>query len=227
MRCRPRILPGMLLLALVVGCGQSNTPSGPAAPTNPATANPAAPAAQPATPAAAPAATTGAQNAAAPADLQTASADPASAVRAFLEAVRTGNDKRAEQMMSKVALENLRKQQMNVAPPGSDTARFEIGKVETLAADAARVSATWTDFDGPQQKTDNMLWMLRKDPEGWRIMGTAIELFPGEAPLLLDFEQPEETRKKVQWAKEEMQRRQESQNLQAQQPQNSASNVQR
>lgn len=222
MRCRPRILPGLLLLALVVGCGPSSSPSGPAAPA------PAAPPAAPSEKPAAPPATDGTQATTPAATLQAASQDPAAAVREFLEAIRTGNDKRAEQMLTKLALENLSKQQMNVAPPGSDTAKYEIGKVEMLAQDAARVAATWTDYNEKQQlKSDPMLWMLRKGSEGWRIMGAAVEIFPGENPLLLDFERPEETRQKVQQAKQEMQRRMQEEMQQAQQPQNSAKNVQR
>src|SRR5579859_3872797 len=55
---------------------------------------------------------------------------PARAVHDFLEAVRTGNDSKAAIMLTPVARRKTEEMQMTVAPPGSDTAKFEIGEVE-------------------------------------------------------------------------------------------------
>ena len=82
-------------------------------------------------------------------------------------------------------------------------------------------------------KTDNMLWLVRKDSEGWRILGIAAEVFPGEPPLLLNFEEPEKTNEKIRWLREEVRRRAAAaENLQArhvgaEQPENPSPAIQR
>jgi hypothetical protein len=121
----------------------------------------------------------------------------------------------------RLARKKTAEQNIEVAPQGSDTAKFEVGKVEELAEDAARVAVTWTDLDHTgQPQTNEMLWMLRKGSAGWRIAGMAAEVFPGEPPLLLDFEKPEETLKKLAKLEAEMRRRAEAEIAQSQQPKN-------
>jgi hypothetical protein len=147
------------------------------------------------------------------------------AVREFLEAVRTGDDEKAAAMLTELARTKTAEQGIQVAPRGSDTAKYEVGEVEMLAADGARVAATWTDLDHTgQAQTNRMQWMLRKQPEGWRIAGMAAEVFPGEAPLLLDFEKPEETLHKLELLREEVRRRE---TAQAQTTENAPETVQR
>jgi len=134
--------------------------------------------------------------------------DPAAAVGVFLEAVRTGNDKKASEMFTSLARERVSKLGIQVAPQGSDTASFKIGKIERLAPDGARVAAQWTDLgDDGKPRTDDMMWMLRKEKEGWRVAGMAATVFPGEPPLLLDFENPEETLKQLDMLRAEINRR--------------------
>ncbi len=149
-------------------------------------------------------------------------AGPAAAVYQFLDAVRTGNDDKAANMLSALAREKAAAWNRNVTPPASDTARFTIGKVEYLGEDGARVASTWTDLDEDGQlNSDNAIWVLRKEAQGWRIVGVAATVFPGEPPLLLNFEDPEEMAKKQQWVREEIRRRVEKENLQAKEPENS------
>ena len=136
---------------------------------------------------------------------------PAEAVAVFLEAVKNGEDEKANGMLTKLALEETAKMNMVVAPQGSETASFEVGEVELLSeADevGAQVASKWTDLgDDGLPHTDDIVWLLRKEPEGWRIAGMATTIFPGEPPLLLDFENPQDMQRKQQLAEEEMQRR--------------------
>ena len=136
---------------------------------------------------------------------------PAEAVAAFLEAVKNGQDAKANGMLTKLALAETAKMNMVVAPPGSETASFEVGEVEFLSEGdevGAQVASKWTDVgDDGLPHTDEIIWMLRKEPEGWRIAGMATTVFPGEPPLLLDFENPQDMQRKQQLAEEEMQRR--------------------
>jgi len=172
-------------LALGAGCGKSDSAPPAASATEAAAAAP-APAAGPKT------------------------ASPELAVTEFLEAVRTGSDKRASQMLTPLAREKVAEQNMVVAPPGSDTAKFEIGQVERLGEDGARVITKWTDMgDNGQQRTDEVIWMVRLVNEGWRIAGVAAPVFEGEPPLLLNFEDPADMIRKQQMVREEIRRRME------------------
>ena len=138
-------------------------------------------------------------------------AGPAEAVAVFLEAVKNGEDDKANSMLTKLALEETAKTNMVVAPPGSESATFEVGEVELLSEgdeQGAHVASKWTDLgDDGQPHTDDIVWMLRKEREGWRIAGMATTVFEGEPPLLLNFEDPQDMQRKQQLAEEEMQRR--------------------
>jgi len=155
-------------------------------------------------------------------------AGPAAAVSDFLEAVRTGNDEKAAAMLTKTARRKTAEKNMEVAPPGSDTAQFKVGKVEYLAEDGARVASTWSDLDeNSRRQTDEILWMVRREPEGWRIAGVAATIFKGEPPLLLNFEDPEEMLKKQEWVQQEKRRRAQQKDLQAQGTENSEKSIRR
>lgn len=133
---------------------------------------------------------------------------PAAAVGEFLEAVRTGNDDKAAEMLSTTAREKTAALNRNVTPPASDTARFAVGEVEYVGEDGARVASTWTDLDiNGQSRTDKAVWVLRREEKGWRIAGVAVVVFPGEPMLLLNFEDPEDMFRKQQWVRGEIQRR--------------------
>jgi hypothetical protein len=137
---------------------------------------------------------------------------PAAAVAEFLGAVRVGDDAKAASMFTPAARVQVAQLGYQVAPTKSDTATFAVGEVQYLEGGGARVVAKWTDLG----KTDEMLWMLRSEPEGWRIAGMAAEVFPGEPPLLLNFENLEEAMGKIRMLRETIEQREAR--LQAQQP---------
>jgi hypothetical protein len=133
----------------------------------------------------------------------TSNVGPEAIVADFLEAVRVGNDEQAGLMLSKLAREKTQEMNMVVAPPGSETAQYVVGEVELLPDDIAHVASTWTDEGEDHQ----IVWALRKEPEGWRIAGMATKIFEGEPPLLLNFEDPEDMVRQQQLAEQEMIRR--------------------
>ncbi len=141
--------------------------------------------------------------------LETLASDtPESAVGKFLEAIRAGNDRVAETMFTDLARERIKELELQVAPRGSDTAKYEVGKAELLGDDGARVPCKWSDIDSEgKTRVDEMTWMLRKQPEGWRVAGMAAVVLEGEDPLLLDFEEPKETLQKLERLREEIARR--------------------
>ncbi len=134
--------------------------------------------------------------------------DAAVAVTQFLEAVRTGNDQQATQMLSATARSKLSQLGNSITPQASDTARFVVGKVEHVAEDGARVACDWTDLDDSgKPETRHALWVVRREAEGWRVVGMAATVFEGEPPLLLNFEDPEDVLKKQEWLRAEVVRR--------------------
>ncbi|HUY32719.1 MAG TPA: hypothetical protein VMV69_08040 [Pirellulales bacterium] len=140
---------------------------------------------------------------------------PAEAVFAFLEAVRTGDDAKANAMLTQLAREKTAELDMVVAPPGSETASFEVGEVELVPPEqtgadeeTAHVACTWTDIDDDgEPHADEIIWALRHEPEGWRIAGMATKIFEDQPPLLLNFEDPEDMQRKQDLAEKEMERR--------------------
>jgi hypothetical protein len=141
---------------------------------------------------------------------------PAAAIHEFLEALRTGNDEKASKMLSSMARKKTAALNRSVTPPASDTARFTIGKVDYVNEDGARVACTWTDVDETgQPRTDEAVWVLRREEGAWHVAGVAAIIFPGEPPLLLNFEDPDDMFRKQQWVREEIRRRVEAGGLQA------------
>jgi hypothetical protein len=143
---------------------------------------------------------------------------PDAAVYEFLEAVRTGADEKASKMLTPLARQKVAEQHMVVAPPGSDTAKFQVGQVQMLSDEGARVTVKWTDLnENGQPRTDEVIWMVRKVTDGWRIAGVAAPVFEGEPPLILNFEDPEDMLRKQQMVRDEIRRRMEAEKQQIEQ----------
>jgi hypothetical protein len=124
-----------------------------------------------------------------------------------LQAIKVGDEKTADGMLTKIARVKTKEEDLHVAPPGSDTAQYKIGK-HVIEGSEAKVSSTWTDTDDEgKPQTDEIVWLLKLEPEGWRISGMATELFPNEEPLILNFEDPKEMLDRQQKAEQEMVRR--------------------
>ncbi len=126
----------------------------------------------------------------------------------FLEAVRTGDDKKTAALLTPSAREKTADQELVVAPPGSETADFAIRECMMVEDNGARVACDWTDVgaDG-RMHTDRIIWLLRKEPVGWRIAGMATKIFADRPPVVLNFEDPEDMMTQQQWVSEEMARR--------------------
>lgn len=146
----------------------------------------------------------GNQQADAPSAIQAA---PDRVIAEFLEAVRIGDDKKAADLLTPLARQKTADMQMVVAPPGSETAKFQVQNVE-LVGDGAQVATDWTDLgaDG-RPHTDRIVWILRKTTQGWRIAGMATRVFADQEPIVLNFEDPADMLSKQQLAEEEIARR--------------------
>jgi hypothetical protein len=111
-------------------------------------------------------------------------------VAEFLSYYKAGDDARITAMLTSTAQQLIQEYGVHLAPIRSDTATFAVGQVELQTEDGARVYSTFTDGDGfGGQNTVEQMWMVRKEPNGWRIAGGAVKV-AGEYRAL-DFESRE------------------------------------
>lgn len=132
------------------------------------------------------------------------------AIRDFLEAIKRGDDDAARGMLTQVARAKTQEMGLSIAPPVPATATYSIRDGETIdkAGEVVHVSTTWTDTDAEGfTTTDEVIWVTRLDPEGWRVVGMAMKVFDDAAPLLLDFEDPADMIAKQREVAIEIQRR--------------------
>jgi hypothetical protein len=66
----------------------------------------------------------------------------------------------------------------------------------------------WVDTDeAGRENNENIVWVVRLDPEGWRVVGMAMKVFDDLPPLLLNFEDPDDMIAKQEMVAQELQRR--------------------
>jgi hypothetical protein len=151
------------------------------------------------------------QGAAADRQLPTPPADtssPAAATAVFLDALRRGDDEMILQMYTQRARQQASELEHHFAPRGSDTARYTVGQAAIVGQGVSHVACTWTDLDQDGDfHTLEFVWALRQEQVGWRVAGMVVTPFPGEPPVLLDFENLAETMRKVDQLAEEIHRR--------------------
>lgn len=140
-----------------------------------------------------------------------AGTEPAkTAVVSFLDAIKRGDDAGARNLLTKVARTKTQELGISVAPPVNDTATYSVGQCEMVgeADDLVHVATTWTDVDSDGFKSsENVVWVVRLDPEGWRVVGMATRVFDDMPPLLLNFEDPEDMIAKQEMVAKELQAR--------------------
>jgi hypothetical protein len=132
------------------------------------------------------------------------------AVVTFLEAIKRGDDDAARKMLTATARAKTEELGISVAPPVNDSATYAVRDCEVIGdgGDLVHVATTWTDVDAEgAQSTDNVIWVVRLDPEGWRVVGMAMRVFEDLPPLLLNFEDPEDMLAKQAMVAEELVRR--------------------
>ena len=131
---------------------------------------------------------------------------PDGALCRFLDAIRNGDERQTMAMLTTLTRkQEFAERHIRVLPlpRQSDTARFEIGSVKFFDGDFARVASKWTDpFKSPKERPAEYMWLLRKESEGWRIAGLEATVFEGQPPVLMDFEDQQQTRRRLIEARE-------------------------
>lgn len=131
-----------------------------------------------------------------------ADAAPDQVVTVFLDAMRAADGKAVEALLTTKAREETIRANMPVEPVAAPHAQFQVAAPQYLPMNpnGAHVQAQWVETDGMLTYTHTVIWVLRKQTDGWRIAGFAIELVPGQGPQFLNFEDPADMLKKQQEA---------------------------
>jgi hypothetical protein len=138
-----------------------------------------------------------------------AEAAKASVVK-FLDAMKRGDETAARDMLTRVARAKTEELGISVAPPVQDSATYTIRECEMVSEtdDLAHVATIWSDVDeAGGTTTESVIWAVRLDPEGWRVVGMAMKVFDDLPPLLLNFEDPQDMIAKQEMVAEELSKR--------------------
>lgn len=129
-------------------------------------------------------------------------ATPDQVVSVFLEAMRAADATSVEALLTTKAREETTRANMPVEPVAAPHAQFQVAQPQYLPMNpnGAHVQAQWVESDGMLTYTHTVIWVLRRQDDGWRIAGFAIELVPGQGPQFLNFEDPADMLKKQEEA---------------------------
>ena len=135
------------------------------------------------------------------------SATPDQVVTVFLDALRTGDSPTTEYLLTAKARAELAKHSMSVDVQSAPNATYQIRSAEVLADNpsGAHVSSVWTEKFDDGDETYEIVWVLRRQSEGWRVAGMAMQLIPEQQPQFLNFENPEDMLRKKEEAMASMQ----------------------
>lgn len=116
-------------------------------------------------------------------------------VKEFLNALKAGDDGVTAGLLTAVAREETAKSNLAVQPPGTPNAQYQVTAAEVDAQDPtlAQVACIWTEGDDQGgQRTDEVIWVLKKEAQGWRVCGMAMHVPSRMEPVLFNFEDPSE-----------------------------------
>jgi hypothetical protein len=122
-----------------------------------------------------------------------ANAPPDQVVMVFLNALRSGDSPTTESLLTVTAKAELAKHNLSVDVQSAPSATYEVKPAEIIPNNphGAHVSSIWTEkFQDGTSEPYEIVWVLRHQPEGWRLAGMAMQLLPGQPPQFLDFENP-------------------------------------
>jgi hypothetical protein len=133
-----------------------------------------------------------------------ASATPDQVVSVFLDALRGGDQATTAALLTGKALDETSKRSLSVCPQASPHMQYQITKAEVLPENpnGAHVNVMWTETYTDGTVSYEVVWVLRRQTEGWRVAGMAIELVPGKGLAFLNFEDPDDMLRKKEEAEQ-------------------------
>src|SRR5262245_40019340 len=101
--------------------------------------------------------------------------EPKQVVSDFLDLKRKGDHAEADKLLSEKACDVTRKVQISIVDiPPDGSMRYEVNAAEMLSG-GAHVETVWTYGEGEKAQKGVMLFVLRDDPIGWRIIGVIMK----------------------------------------------------
>jgi hypothetical protein len=115
---------------------------------------------------------------------------PDEVCRRFLKCLQSAERTAAEQLLTKKALLNMKRADLNLESPGGRTAEFtvESPRYATNKQELATVDCIVLDVVDEKSVQSRLAWMLRHEPAGWRISGMILDMEDGKSLDLLSFE---------------------------------------
>jgi len=134
------------------------------------------------------------------------SASPDQVVTVFLNALRTGDSPTTESLLTARARQELAKHSLSVDVQSAPNAMYQVKPAEILTDQSgAHVKSIWTEKFDDGDETYEIVWALRRQQDGWRLAGMAMELIPGQPMQYLNFEDPADMLRKKEEAIASMQ----------------------
>lgn len=117
------------------------------------------------------------------------------ATRRFFHAVLAGDEATIRSLLTPEARRRADEQGIPFSPEPSRTASFTLDRAEYRDELGAYVYTTLTDrAPGTGPASTEIVWLVAKTTEGWRVAGAAMTLFDGQEKTVIDFEDPESAR---------------------------------
>jgi hypothetical protein len=96
---------------------------------------------------------------------------------------------------------------LGIQSQASESLSYQISETEFVSdeMDGAHVRTTWMEPspEGDMTATE-VIWVLRKQNDGWKISGMATPVVEGELPLLFNFEEPEDMLRKKEFVEQQL-----------------------
>jgi hypothetical protein len=136
-----------------------------------------------------------------------ASDTPDRPVTLFLQAICANNQEVMFDMLTVKARDALRERGMSPGMNASEGATYEVLEFEYVE-EGAHVACNWIEKqeDGSALKTP-VIWILHKEPLGWRVAGMALRVFDDMRPVFFNFENPADMVHKQELIDQEIARR--------------------
>ncbi len=138
---------------------------------------------------------------------KSAADSPDRTLTVFLKAICSNDQEAMFDMLTDAARNALRERGMSPGMNASDGASYEVLEYE-LVEEGAHVACNWveTQDDGTPLKTP-VIWIMHKEPAGWRVAGMAMRVFDDMRPVTFNFEDPVDMVHKQELIDQEIARR--------------------
>ncbi|MDR1270490.1 MAG: hypothetical protein LBK82_13290 [Planctomycetaceae bacterium] len=118
--------------------------------------------------------------------------DTRAIVSRFMTAMLHGENQTIRTLLTPAARQKGEEMGIFFTPQTTHTASFTIDQTIPQGENCVYVYTTLTDLNEKgENESVEIVWIVTKKEEGWRVSGAAAALFDGQDKTLLDFEDPE------------------------------------